>query len=334
MNLALAGAGTVSVLHAMAASAEQIPIVAVASRTPSIATERAEQVNGRAVSFADLPAGADAVIVCTPVDTHAQFVLAALKAGAAVLVEKPMASTLTDADEIVAATARGGRLLYGENLAHSPVVVRALELSREIGQLNFVELRMLAPHPTWGEFLNPQRGGGALFDLGAHSLALALLLAGDDQLVSVIGSLQSSPGIEVDDYAEVILLFRSGLQGRIEVSWRHPDTFWDMQASSDTGVVRAELLPLASIEHNGEPVALPNFPEGVVAPLTHLGFIEQLRDLQTVVDGNTPQMDATFGRYVLEIICAAYASAGNGQTPVTLPFTGLRDRTPHQLWHS
>ena len=43
-------------------------------------------------------------------------------------------------------------------------------------------------------------------------------------------------------------------------------------------------------------------------------------------------MDATFGRTVLDIVCAAYASAAAGGADVAVPFTGPRDRTPLQLW--
>ena len=62
MKLAFAGAGTISVVHAMAAAAVEAEIVAVASRTNERATERAAQVGAQVVAFEDLPAGADAVV--------------------------------------------------------------------------------------------------------------------------------------------------------------------------------------------------------------------------------------------------------------------------------
>ena len=43
-------------------------------------------------------------------------------------------------------------------------------------------------------------------------------------------------------------------------------------------------------------------------------------------------MNATFGRHVLEVVCAAYTSAGQAGAPIALPFAGPRDRTPLQLW--
>ena len=111
--------------HAAAAEALGIQVTAVASRT----TERAERVaaltGAQAVRYADLPAGADIVVVATPPQCHADDAIRLLDCGAAVILEKPLCRTLDEADRLVAAAARhGGRLLYAENLAYSPIVQR------------------------------------------------------------------------------------------------------------------------------------------------------------------------------------------------------------------
>ena len=54
--------------------------------------------------------------------------------------------------------------------------------------------------------------------------------------------------------------------------------------------------------------------------------------LRVALDGGPFEADAAFGRDVLELICAAYASAGRGGAWVALPFDGPRDRTPLELW--
>ena len=329
VDLALAGSGNISVIHGLAAAHTGSPIIAVASRTAEKARERAEQIGARVVPFAELPAGADAVVICTPPNHHTEIALQAIAGGAAVLIEKPLASTLADADAIVAA---GGRTLYGENLAFSPVVRRTLDLTATIGELDYIEVRALSLRPTWGSFLEPSNGGGALFDLGPHPIALALLLARGEQPISVSATLERSPGIEVDDHAVVMLQFASGLSARIEVSWRETDVVWDIQASSPTGVVRTDLLPIASIEYNGEPVQLPSSGRDVDPRFDHLGFIDQMEALEAVTSGAITSIDASFGRRVLDVICGAYRSAGNDNGPVPLPFAGPRDRSPHSLW--
>ena len=329
MDLAFAGAGTISVVHALAASAIATNVRALASRTPERAAERAGQIGATVVAFDALPAGADAVVVCTPPDRHAIDTLHALRSGVPALVEKPLTATLAEADAIVDA---GGQVVYAENLAFSPLVIETSRLVGQIGRLKFIELRQLSPRPSWGEFLDPARGGGVLFDLGSHAIALALLLSGSDAPVGVQANLDRSSDIEVDDSAEVFIDFASGLRARIEVNWRNPDAVWDIQVSSDEGVVRTELMPQPGIEHNGEPVALPPL-RGIGDPdLERLGYIDQMLTLRDVVDGAPSPIDARFGRRVLDVISAAYAAARTPGDTVPLPFTGRRDRTPHQLW--
>ena len=329
MKLAFAGAGTISVVHAMAAAAVEAEIVAVASRTSERATERAGQVGAAVVAFEDLPAGADAVVVCTPPDRHTADTLQALRSGAVVLVEKPLATTLAEADAIVDA---GGQVIYAENLAFSPLVVHTHQLVSGIGALNFIEIRQLSPRPSWGEFLDPARGGGVLFDLGSHAVALALLLAGADAPVAVEATMSHSADIEVDDAAEVLITFASGMRARVETNWTNPHAVWDIQVSSDSGVVRTELMPQPGIEHNGEPVALPALASAADPHLEHYGYIDQMLTLRDVVGGAPSPIDARFGRRVLDVLSAAYTAASKPGSSVSLPFSGPRNRTPHQLW--
>lgn len=328
MDLALAGAGAASVVHALAASSVGAPIVAVASRSGVSARERADQVGGRAVAPEALPAGADAMIVCTPPERHVSDALAALEAGAAVLMETPLATTLAEADALVA---RNGRVLYGEHLAHSPVVDALRTMAARIGAIGYAEIRMLSPRPDWGTYLDPAGGGGALFHLGAHGIALALLVLGDDRPVGVRATVQASSGLPVDDHAEVLMRLASGASARVEVDWRSPSSIWDVQVSSDTDVVRADLLPVAGLEHNGDPVALPPRRHDVDAHIEQLGHVAQLQDLARVVDGDAPSVDVRFGRQVLELVCAAYRAAATGNEE-QLPYTGPRDVTPITLW--
>jgi predicted dehydrogenase len=80
-------------------------------------------------------------------------------------------------------------------------------------------------------------------------------------------------------------------------------------------------------------VALASFDEPF-ALLQHFGYTAQLRALvDDISRGDEPLMSAGFGREVLQVVLAAYQSAGRDTERVALPFTGPRDRTPLQLWH-
>ncbi len=333
-TLAFAGSGRITVVHGLAAQTLELPVSAVASRDPARAADRAGQLDARTATYDELPAGADLVVVATPPARHAADTVRCLDRGAAVLVEKPLCTTLADADTIVAAADRGRGLVYAENLAFAPVVTAATRLVSDLGPLRHLEVRALQNRPDWGDFLTPGWGGGTLFDLGVHPVAVALLLAGTDEPVAVSARLDRPDDLEVDDHAELALHFRSGLVASVVSSWRHDDVVWDLEAASDSGVVRAELLPTLSLEHNGEPVELPPIRRSPDTPqLEQFGYVGQLGAAVTVAAGGRPSsIDARFGRRVLDVVCAAYRSAGRHGDPEPLPFTGPRDLTPLELW--
>lgn len=334
-HVALCGAGMIAGAHAMAARALHLDVVAVASRDPERARGRAAELGARAVRYEELPAGADIVVVATPPHRHAADALQALERGAAVIVEKPLCRTLSEADALVAA-AGGHRLLYAENLVYAPVVRALLGQAREVVDPEHLEVRSLQGLPDWGDFTSDAWGGGALFDLGVHPLAVAVMLGratGAGDVVGVHARLEGGEGHGTDEHAEVSLHFASGLVGKVVSSWKAgPAPMWDAQVSSSRRVVRAELLPVPELSVNGEPVTLP--PLRVeVAPIEQFGYLDQLDDfVRDLADGRRPTSDAEFGREILDIVCAAYASAGEAGAEVGVPFTGPRHRTPLELW--
>jgi myo-inositol 2-dehydrogenase / D-chiro-inositol 1-dehydrogenase len=337
-SIGLWGAGMISGAHGAAARLLQMPIVGVASRTRARAASQAERLKTTALSYDDLPGEAEIVVVSTPPQLHAADTLRLLEAGAAVVVEKPLCTTLADADALVAAAARHGqRVLYAENLAYAPVVQKMLAMAADLGPITHLEIRTMQSLPTWGEFTSDAWGGGALFDLGVHPLALAVLAAGANgcgPVVSVRATLRGGEGHNSDEHADVELTFRNGLVGRIVSSWQHESgQIWDVQLSSASGVLRAEFFPKPTLERNGEPVALVE-DDSPLAFVEALGYSGQLRSFaEDIARGSTPFMDVEFGRLILDIVCAAYWSAGHGGAEEPVPFSGPRDKTPLQLWH-
>ena len=327
--------------HALAAEAVGMKVVAVASRRTERAQAAARQVGARAVAYDELPAGADVVVVATPPARHAADALELLPTGVGVLVEKPFARTLAEADQLVAAADDAGqRLAYGENLAHAPVVVAMLRQTRRMSAVTHLDVRALQGLPTWGDFTSDDWGGGVLYDLGPHPLALAVLLgraAGAGEVVGVTAQVRGGDGHATDEHAEVTVRFASGLTGSVVASWQHPGApVWDAQVASADAVVRCEILPTTELSVNGDDVALTPqrsrmAPE--VGALDALGFVEQLRAFaDDLGERRRPIMDAPFGRHILEIICAAYASDRDGGVEVELPFTGPRWCSPLEIW--
>lgn len=335
IDLAFAGSGWIAAVHGYAV--DHVPglrISHVASRDPGHAAKAAERVGATACTYDELPAGAHGVVVCTPPAQHLAHALGALRAGAGVLIEKPLCATLAEADELVAAAEGGARIAYAENLVHAPIVRLALRHAQQLHGIDLVDVRALQSRPTWGAFLTEGWGGGVLFDLGVHPLAVALLLAAPAVPVEVSARLEGADDHPVDEHAEVQIHFDTGLLARVTASWRGADTpTWDAQVSAPDGVVRMELLPRLVLERNGAEVRLPGIPDGVPRQLEELGYLPQIEsfalDLQ---QGREPELGAAFGRRILDVVCAAYASAGRDGEWVGLPFAGPRDRTPLQLW--
>lgn len=334
-DYALAGAGWISAVHGLAVRAQRDGrLVAVASRTEAAAAARAEEVGGRVVAYEDLPAGAGIVIVATPPARHAIDALRAMAAGAAAVVEKPLCATLDDADRLVRVVDAGGVLTYAENLLFGEPVSRALSEIAALGPLRHLTARALQPRPTWGDFTRRHWGGGVLFDLGVHPLALVLRAMGSARPVGVRAVFETSDDIEVEDRATVQLRFDTGLVATVEASWREPSPVWDLQAAADDDVVWLGLLPETTLERSGEGIELPP-PAAAEHPpqLDQFGYVDQLRDAEASwrAGRSSTISDVHLGRDILEIVCAASLAAADGsETP--LPYTGPRDRTPVSLW--
>lgn len=181
----------------------------------------------------------DVVDVCTPGHLHAEVALAALEAGKHVLVEKPLANSVGEAQELVAAAdraaARGVVAMVGFNYRRVPALALARRMVAEgrLGQVRQVRLSYLqdwladATSPMTWRLRQETAGSGALGDLGSHAVdQLRFLL--DAEVTSVSGTLATfvpeRPGehgpepVTVDDAAWATLHTGSGVVASLEVS--------------------------------------------------------------------------------------------------------------------
>lgn len=337
-NVVLFGAGMVARIHASACQALEWPVVAVASRSGDRARVLAREVGARAVSYADAIDArlGDIAIVATPPSNHVTDTIGLLEAGYHVVVEAPIACTLDDTDRLLAAEQRVGRpVLYSEHLVSSPAVDALLRRLAAIGPLTHLSARSVQPPPSWRRADNPTWGGGALFDLGVHPLGLVLRSAAE----SDAGNPTSVTAVVADagtdrERATVKMHFATGLTATVIVGWQPgaaPDG--DLQASSARGVLRVDLYPSPTLEHNGDPVALGPIVRGSAPDLVDdYGYGPQLKRFWTNIRTGRPvPATSRFGAQVLEVIAAAHWSAGRNADEALLPFRGPRDRTPTEL---
>ncbi len=186
----------------------------------------------------------DAVFVATPNALHAPLALRALAAGKHVIVEKPLASSASEAEALIEAAERAGRTLsVAMNQRFLPDSQRLAELVQS-GKLGHVYQAKAfwyrrAGIPKLGTWFGKKElaGGGALFDIGVHLLDLALFLMNRFDPVSVSGQVYCNFGrrglgeggwgmservhtdFDVDDGATALIRFGDGATLSLDVAW-------------------------------------------------------------------------------------------------------------------
>jgi predicted dehydrogenase len=159
----------------------------------------------------------DAVVVATPVPTHARLAQRVLEAGKHCFVEKPVAQSVADAEQVAAAAADSGRvLMVGHLLEYHPGVEKVREIagSGDLGDLHYLYSNRL----NLGKLRADEN---ALWSLGAHDVSVVLLLAGEEPVeVSAFGESYMREGVE--DVVFCYLRFPSGLAAHLHLSWLDP----------------------------------------------------------------------------------------------------------------
>jgi predicted dehydrogenase len=231
LRTGLIGCGKVGHLHAAALrSLPESEFVAVCARKPEKAQAFAKQYGVAAYTdVAEMIAKSkvEAVCICTPHPEHAAPTIAAARAGAHVLVEKPLASSLADCDAMLAAARASGIMLstvYQRRFyppcqrIHQAIVSGKLD-KPVLGTtvvLGWRDEAYYRSDPWRGSWKG--EGGGVLINQSSHQLDLLLWYLGDVEEVFGYWANMNHPYIEVDDTAVAVVRFKSGALGNIVVS--------------------------------------------------------------------------------------------------------------------
>jgi predicted dehydrogenase len=160
----------------------------------------------------------DAVVIATHVPSHAQLAVRVLGAGKHCFVEKPLAQSVAEAEQVLAAARESGRvLMVGHLLEYHPGVEKLKQIadSGELGDIYYLYSNRL----NLGK-LRPDEN--ALWSLGAHDVSVLLHLAGGEEPSEchAYGESYMQPGIE--DVVFCYLRFASGLSAHLHLSWLDP----------------------------------------------------------------------------------------------------------------
>jgi predicted dehydrogenase len=201
--------------QAVAASAKQYHVLGYGSWEEMVGRERL-----------------DAVVVAVPTRFHHQVVLGALDSGIHVLVEKPIATNLEEARELVSRADRAGLVLAVGHVERFNPAVRELQKrlgAGEIGRLFQVQARRQGPFPA------RIRDVGVVIDLATHDLDVMSHIAGS-QVNRVYAETERRIHTEHEDILNALLKFESGMLGVLQVNWLTPTKIRELSVLGEKGL--------------------------------------------------------------------------------------------------
>ena len=161
----------------------------------------------------------DLIDFCLPTRQHAQFSIAALKAGKHVLCEKPLAWTVEECDQIIEAQQKSGKfLLVGQCLRFWPQYVEAHQriAAGELGDIVYARFTRAGGAPSWSAWLmDGAQSGGAVLDMHVHDVDAALWWFGQPNSIHTTGLIRDGLPLKVDSTWN----YDGGLQVHLHGGW-------------------------------------------------------------------------------------------------------------------
>jgi predicted dehydrogenase len=273
--------------------------------------------------------GLDGVVIATAVRSHFTMAKASLLAGKHVFIEKPMASSSAECEELVELAAKKGRILMaGHTFLYSPAVRKIKQIvdSGDIGEIRYICARRL----NLGLF---QKDINVTWDLAPHDISIIQHIMGEQPVsVNCRGSANITPGIE--DVTTMTLSFSKQRSAIVHSSWLDPRKVREMTiVGSKRMIVYDDVAPLEKIRIFDARVEVPphydTFAEFQYA--YHYGdmyapYIKQEEPLKTecqhfidcIKNGTAPLTDGRQGLDLVRILEASSESLKLGGAPVSL----------------
>jgi predicted dehydrogenase len=358
-KVALLGSGFIAAIH-LESYERFVPdaeVVTVFSRSPrrAEATARAHGIPRwssdleRAITESDC----DVVDICLPNFLHERATVAAAEAGKHVILEKPLAMTLDEADRMIAACRAAGRkLMYAEELCFAPKYERVRKLVGEGAVGKLFQLRQCekhsGPHSDWFYDVN-QSGGGALMDMGCHAFGWFRWMLGKSvRPLSVYATMAThlhAGRTRGEDNSLAIVEFDGGVIGVAENSWAKPGGMDDrIDIIGSAGACYVDLLrgsSLLTYSDVGYGYAVEKAPNTkgwtftIFEEYWNYGIPQEMAHFaDCVLNDREPIESGSDGRAALEVIYAAYRSAAAGRR-ITFPLELTAEEAaepPFRVW--
>jgi predicted dehydrogenase len=326
-RVGLIGCGWVAPFHlrALAQLGDRARVVWVADPV----RERAETIARKAGAHAltDYRVGLkdiDCAFVLVPHHLHHPITLDCFHAGCHVLLEKPLATSLAHADEMIAAGNRAEKIFmvaYPHRYRPSMRLFKHTVLGGEYGRLFMLDAMMdesLQKYTLGWISKRDTLGGGVFFSASPHMLDVMLWIAGDVRTISMVGT-RGGTSIEGEDTAASVLKFKNGIIGVTRHTWASPRShiWYTMHAVCERAHVTLTTNPLGDLALEGAHcrwstrIILSGDEETVILENDEgLDFAPELEHFFHCVEtGQRPQTDGIAAREVIRLVLEAYRKA-------------------------
>lgn len=269
-------------------------------------------------SLAELIETVDSVDVCTPTDSHRDVALEAIAAGRPVFVEKPMARTLEQCQELIDAAKKAGvHLMPGQVVRFFPEFAAAHKavMDGKVGKPAAVRMRRGGRSPKGTDlwFHDYERSGGILLDLSVHDFDWLLWTIGEVKSVYTrsVRMGKTVDGADMDgDYALTTLQFENGCVAHVESTWLDPSGFrTTFEVCGSDGMIEHDTREVGTVRvHKADGSRKEtNFA------LSDDPYYAELRGFLDAVQNNTPvPVSPEEGMKAVAIAFAAIESAKTG----------------------
>ena len=348
MNYALIGCGRIATNHIKAAVNNKLNIIAVCDVLPE-AMEKLLAKHGlendttikRYTDYKQMIAENDITLVSIATESgiHAEIALHCIDNGVNVIIEKPMAMSIDDAEEIIRRSEAKGVKVSACHQNRFNIAIQELRQAVEAGR--FGRLSHGSIHVRWNRNQDyytqaPWRGtwaqdGGCLMNQCIHGIDLLRWMMGDEvQEVYGITKQQFHDYLECEDIGMAVVKFKNGAVGTIEGTTNvYPKNLEEtLYLFGETGTVKIGGTSTNNID-------VWNFADESEADQKNKGLQEATSNvygnghtslfadvMDAIKNDRKPYVDAVAGRNALEMILAIYQSATTGK-PVKLPLSGV-----------
>lgn len=357
MKYALIGCGRIAVNHIMAALNSHLEICAICDVKPEAmeillakyALERDESIH-RYTDYQEMLAAEKPTLasIATESGIHAEIALSCIDAGVNVIIEKPMAMSIADAEEIIRRSEETGVKVSACHQNRFNVAVQETRKALEAGR--FGRLSHGSVHVRWNRNRDyyaqaPWRGtwaqdGGCLMNQCIHGIDLLRWMMGDVEEIYGVTRQPFHDYLEVEDVGVAVVKFKNGAVGTIEGTTNvYPRNLEEtLYIFGETGTVKlggtsTNNIDVWNFADEGEDDGKNRGLQEATSNVYGNGHTSLFADMIAAVEQDRkPYVDAVAGRNALEMILAIYQSAAEGK-PVKLPlkdvastdFTGIFD---------